>query len=115
MTKEVFNLTDLSNKKCTPCEVGAIPLQPVEIKNMLKDLEEGWTSEDDKSIQKTFKFDDFMGAMGFANRIADLAEEEGHHPTLTVSWGKLKVNLMTHKIKGLHENDFILAAKIDKL
>lgn len=115
MTKEVFNLTDLSNKKCTPCEVGAIPLQPMEIKNMLKDLEEGWTSEDDKSIQKTFKFDDFMGAMGFANRIADLAEEEGHHPTLTVSWGKLKVKLMTHKIKGLHENDFILAAKVDKL
>ncbi|HZH92538.1 MAG TPA: 4a-hydroxytetrahydrobiopterin dehydratase, partial [Tissierellaceae bacterium] len=75
-------MTDLSNKKCTPCEVGAIPLQPMEIKNMLKDLEEGWTSEDDKSIQKTFKFDDFMGAMDFANRIADLAEEEGHHPTL---------------------------------
>ena len=108
-------MTDLSNKKCTPCEVGAIPLQPVEIKNMLKDLEDGWTSEDHKSIQKTFKFDDFMGAMDFANRIADLAEEEGHHPTLTVSWGKLKVKLMTHKIKGLHENDFILAAKVDKL
>jgi len=108
-------LSDLSNKKCTPCEVGAIPLQPEEIKNMLKDLDEGWSSDDDKSIHKTFKFDDFMGAMNFANSIAKLAEEEGHHPTLTVSWGKLKASLMTHKIKGLHENDFILAAKIDKL
>ncbi|WP_409229287.1 4a-hydroxytetrahydrobiopterin dehydratase [Gudongella sp. SC589] len=108
-------MSDLSNKKCTPCEVGAIPLQPEEIKNMLKDLDEGWSSDDDKSIHKTFKFDDFMGAMNFANSIAKLAEEEGHHPTLTVSWGKLKASLMTHKIKGLHENDFILAAKIDKL
>ena len=115
MIKEVFSLSDLSNKKCTPCEVGAIPLQPEEIKNMLKDLDEGWSSDDDKSIHKTFKFDDFMGAINFANSIAKLAEEEGHHPTLTVSWGKLKASLMTHKIKGLHENDFILAAKIDKL
>ncbi len=115
MTKEVFILSELSNKKCVPCEVGAIPLQPDEVKDMLKELEEGWSSEDDKAIQKTFKFDDFMGAMDFANKIAELAEEEGHHPILTVSWGKLKAKLMTHKIKGLHENDFILAAKIDKL
>lgn len=115
MTKEVFILSELSNKKCVPCEVGAIPLQPDEVKDMLKELDEGWSSEDDKSIQKTFKFDDFMGAMNFANKIADLAEEEGHHPSLKVSWGKLKVNLQTIKIKGLHDNDFILASKIDKL
>ncbi|MGM0395726.1 MAG: 4a-hydroxytetrahydrobiopterin dehydratase [Bacillota bacterium] len=108
-------MSDLSNKKCTPCEIGAIPLQPNEIQNMLKELDEGWSSEDNASIQKTFKFKDFMGAMDFANKIAELAEEEGHHPTLTVSWGKLQVKLLTHKIKGLHENDFILASKIDKL
>lgn len=108
-------MSELSKKKCVPCEVGAIPLQPNEIQEMLKQLEEGWDSKDNKSIQKTFKFKNFLEAMEFANKITEVAENEGHHPTLTISWGKLRVKLFTHKIDGLHENDFILAAKIDKL
>ena len=108
-------MSELSSKKCTPCEVGAIPLQPSEIENMLKELDQDWGSPDDRSIERTFSLGNFMEAMELANRIATLAEEEGHHPTLTISWGKLKVKLLTHKIKGLHENDFILASKIDKL
>ncbi len=107
-------MANLEDKKCVPCEVGGIPLVKSEIEDYLKDLK-GWNNIDDKKIQKEYKFKNFVHAMEFANKITEIAEEEGHHPTLTISWGRVVVNLYTNKINGLHENDFIMAAKIDKI
>ncbi len=105
----------LAEKKCVPCEVGAIPLTIPEAEQFLGQIK-GWTlSEDGKKISKSFKFKNFVGAMEFANKITPVAETEGHHPDLFVGWGKVKVEIFTHSIKGLSENDFILAAKIDEL
>jgi len=76
----------------------------------------GWKlSGDGKHISKDFKFENFLEAMGFANKITAIAEEEGHHPDLSIGWGRVGVELTTHAIKGLSENDFILAAKIEKI
>ena len=76
---------------------------------------EGWELIEDKKIVKTFKFANFRKAMEFTNRVGELAEAENHHPDIHLSWGKVKVELSTHAVKGLSENDFILAAKIDEL
>jgi 4a-hydroxytetrahydrobiopterin dehydratase len=107
-------MTNLEDKKCIPCQVGGIPLIHSEIEDYLKDVD-GWKNIEDKSIEKEFKFKNFVKAMEFANAITEIAEEESHHPTLTISWGRVIVTLFTHKIKGLHDNDFIIAAKIDKI
>ncbi|HEV8601539.1 MAG TPA: 4a-hydroxytetrahydrobiopterin dehydratase [Patescibacteria group bacterium] len=104
----------LTDKKCIPCEAGTPPLKHDEIQKDLKQLS-GWKVIEDKKLIKNFKFPDFIHTMGFASAIALLAQEEGHHPDLQVSYGKLTVELSTHAIKGLSENDFILAAKIDQI
>ncbi len=108
-------MTDLLSKKCIPCSIGADPLNKEEIHEYLKNLKEGWQVVEDKYIEKTYKFKDFKEALNFTNQIGELAENEGHHPDISLSWGKVVLKLWTHKIKGLHENDFILAAKIDEL
>lgn len=108
-------MSDLTSKKCVPCSIGAIPLNADEIRNFLKDLNESWEVKDNKQIERVFKFKDFKEALEFTNKVGGLAEAEGHHPDIYLSWGKVIVTLWTHKIKGLHENDFILAAKIDAL
>ena len=107
-------MAKLDEKKCIPCEVGGIPLINSEINDYIKDLQ-GWKNIDDKRIEKEFKFKNFVLGMEFANKITEVAEDQGHHPSLTISWGKVLVTLFTHKINGLHENDFIMAAKIDKI
>jgi 4a-hydroxytetrahydrobiopterin dehydratase len=108
-------MDDLLSKKCIPCEGGTPPLAPEEVTGYLKKVS-GWeVSLNSQEIFKEFVFKDFMGAMNFANDIAKVAEAEGHHPDLTISWGKVIVSLTTHSIGGLSENDFILAAKIDTL
>lgn len=105
----------LATKKCIPCEVGTKPLEREAAQNLLKELK-GWTlSGDNRWISKEFKFKDFAEAFSFAAKIAKIADEEGHHPDLQISWGKTVVELTTHAIKGLSENDFILAAKVDAL
>ena len=105
----------LSQKRCIPCEAGAPPLTRSEAEELLKQTE-GWSlSEDTKHISKRFKFKNFVEAVAFVNKITPIAEAEGHHPDLHISWGKVLVELRTHAIKGLSENDFILAAKIDRL
>ncbi len=106
---------DLSQKRCVPCEVGAVPLTYSEAEEFLAQVQRWTLSEDGKKISKSFKFKDFVTAMEFANKITPVAEHEGHHPDLFVGWGKVRVELSTHSIKGLSENDFILAAKIDVL
>lgn len=106
-------MSDLSQKHCVPCEGGAKPLSLVRAKELLKQVS-GWApGEDGKWIVKQFKFSNFAEAMDFANKITPIAEREGHHPDVHVSYGKVVVELSTHAIKGLSENDFILASKID--
>ncbi|HEY9584847.1 MAG TPA: 4a-hydroxytetrahydrobiopterin dehydratase [Candidatus Paceibacterota bacterium] len=108
-------MPDLTSKKCVVCEVGGKPLSEKEAGILLKELS-GWKiSGDFKNINKFWKFKDFKSAFAFAGKVADLAEEEGHHPEITVGWGKVKIELTTHAVSGLSENDFILAAKIDRL
>lgn len=104
---------DLLKKKCVPCEGGALPLDKAEAEKYM-DMVEGWElAEDGKNISKTHKFKDFIGAINFVNKISEIAESEGHHPDINIRYNKVKLILSTHAIKGLSENDFILAAKID--
>ena len=106
-------MTDLLKKKCVPCEGGAMPLNQEEAFRLMEQLE-GWNiTEDFKMIFKEYKFKDFIGAVNFVERVADVAEMEGHHPDIHIFYNKVVLELTTHAIKGLSENDFILAAKID--
>jgi 4a-hydroxytetrahydrobiopterin dehydratase len=98
-----------------PCEKGAEPLKGEEIEKQAKELDSDWRVVDEHHLEREFKFDDFRQALDFVNEVGELAEEQGHHPDIYLSYGKVKIQLWTHKINGLHENDFILAAKIDAL
>lgn len=109
-------MADLAKKKCIPCEEGGPPLLPEKSQELLKELDSEWMLIDGgRILARTFRFDDFMGPMRLANKVAEIAEAEGHHPDLTIGWGSLGVELMTHSVGGLTENDFIVAAKIDQL
>ncbi len=106
---------DLIQKKCQACEGGTKPLRPDLIEDLKKQINPGWQVVDGKKIQREFKFKNFREAMVFINKIADLAESEGHHPDINLhGWNKVTLSLSTHAIGGLSENDFILAAKIDR-
>jgi 4a-hydroxytetrahydrobiopterin dehydratase len=106
---------DLISKKCVPCEGGVPSFTKEEAEKYLPEVS-GWTlSEDAKKIFREFKFKDFKEAMRFVNAVADLAESEGHHPDIYIFWNRVKLELSTHAIAGLSENDFILAAKINTL
>ena len=105
----------LNNKKCVPCEGGIPPLGEEEINELRGQIHTDWEVVDNLKIKREFSFVNFVHTMEFVNKIAGLAEEEGHHPDMHVSYGKLTVELWTHAINGLSENDFILAAKIDEL
>ncbi len=104
----------LAERKCVPCEGGTPTLTAEQVAPLLSQLD-GWKVQDGTSLTKTFAFPDFVKAVDFVNAITPVAEGEGHHPDLTVTWGKVGVSLTTHAIGGLSENDFILAAKIDAL
>ncbi len=108
-------ITDLTQKKCVPCEGGMAPLTKMEAEAMLTHTPGWMLSDDTKTISRTYRFKNFAESLAFANKIGALAEQEGPHPDLRVSWGKLTVELSTHAIGGLSENDFILAAKIETL
>ncbi len=107
-------ITDLSQKVCVPCRGGVPPLTGRELTDMLGQVS-GWTVVGEHHIRKEFKFPNFMAALEFVNRVGALAEEQGHHPDVYLAWGKVEIKLWTHKIDGLTESDFIMAAKIDKL
>ena len=108
-------MSELAKKKCVPCEGNVLPFIKDEAEKLLKELD-GWSLIDDAHLlAKSFKFKNFVETMKFVNEVARIAEEEGHHPDLTVSYGSVTVELMTHAIGGLSENDFILGAKIDKI
>ena len=106
---------DLAQKKCVACEGGTAPLNRTEAEVLIKQVN-GWTlSGDARWVSKEFTFKDFAEGLKFVDAVGAIAEEEGHHPDIQLSWGKVVIELTTHAIKGLSENDFILAAKIDKL
>lgn len=107
---------DLASKKCVPCEGSEKPFSRAQAEDYLKQISD-WelVDEDSLKIRKRFKFGKYMQGMEFINKVAKIAEEEGHHPNMLIGWRQVTINLSTHAIGGLSENDFILAAKIDKL
>jgi len=109
-------MTVLADKKCIPCEGNVPPLALPAAQSLMKELDAQWQLVDEgRLLARGFKFKDFTETMQFVNKIAEIAETEGHHPDLTVSYNTLTVELMTHAIGGLSENDFIVASKIDAL
>ena len=108
-------MSELANKECVPCKGGVPPLEGAEIDAYLKKLGGGWEAVEGHHLSKTFTFPNFAEALAFVNRVGELAEEVGHHPDIYFTWGKARVEIFTHKIDGLAEADFILAAKVDTL
>ena len=100
-------------KKCIPCQNGIPPLTSNQINIFMKSIDSNWKVYNDKEIKKEYLFDAYHEAISFTNKIANLAEEEDHHPFIHINYKKVVIILYTHKINGLHENDFILAAKCD--
>jgi len=105
----------LIGQKCVPCEGGTPPLNIRQIRGYIKQLSDGWEVIDGKKLKKRIKFKNFRESMAFVNQVADIAEEEGHHPDITINYNRVTIELTTHAIGGLSKNDFILAAKIDEL
>jgi len=103
---------DLAERECVPCRGGVPSLAGDRIRELHEELGGSWKVMDDHHLSKEFEFKDFVDALSFANRVGEIAEREGHHPDLHLSWGKVRVEIWTHKIDGLTESDFILAAKI---
>jgi 4a-hydroxytetrahydrobiopterin dehydratase len=105
----------LAEKSCTPCRGGVPPLTPQEAASYREEAPEWDLADDAQKIERTFRFRNFAAAFAFVARAAELAEAEGHHPDISFGWGYATVSLRTKKIKGLHENDFIMAAKLDRI
>ncbi len=104
----------LAQKHCVPCRGGVPPLAGEELARLQEQLN-GWQVVDGHHLLRNFPFPDFRTALDFVNRVGETAEQEGHHPDIYLAWGKVEVKIWTHKIDGLTESDFILAAKIDEL
>lgn len=105
----------LAKKVCVPCRGGVPPLPAEQAQGLLAQLADGWRLVDGHHVERTFAFSNFVKALDFTNRVGALAEENDHHPDIHLSWGKVRVEIWTHKIDGLTESDFVLAAKIDQL
>jgi len=105
----------VEEKNCVPCQVGAAVMGVDEAKKMLEPLHHWVLVEDGTRIRREFKFRNFRKALEWVNQVGELAEEQGHHPDIQLGWGYVIIDVMTHKINGLHENDFILAAKINAI
>ena len=105
---------ELASKTCVPCRGGMPPLRGQELAALQKQVD-GWNVVQEHHITKMFSFPDFRQALVFVNKVGELAEEQGHHPEIYLTWGKVEIKTWTHKIDGLTESDFILAAKIDQL
>jgi 4a-hydroxytetrahydrobiopterin dehydratase len=116
--KELIKVEDmveqLADKKCVPCRGGVPPLKGKELEALHRNVPQ-WKVVDEHHITRAFTFPDFKQALEFVNRVGGLAEEQGHHPDILLTWGKAEITMWTHKIDGLTESDFIMAAKIDRL
>ena len=108
-------MSELAKKTCIPCSGGIPPLNADQIAELKPQLNQGWDVVENHHLERRFTFDDFQGALDFTNRTGELAEQEGHHPEICLTWGRADIRIWTHKIDGLTESDFILAAKIDAL
>ena len=107
-------MNDLASKDCVPCRGGVPPLPREEVDKLMGQVQ-GWEVVNDHHLRKEFKFEDFKETLGFVNRVGEVAEAQWHHPDINFGWGRAEVTIWTHKINGLTESDFILAAKIDRL
>ena len=107
-------MTQLAEKTCVPCKGSTPPLKGAELQQFSHQLP-NWKVVDQHHITRTFTFPDFQKALDFVNRVGAIAEEQGHHPDILLTWGKVEITIWTHKVQGLTESDFILAAKIDRL
>lgn len=106
-------MNELVKKKCTPCVVGTTTLKGDALKPLYMQLGEGWVIIEEHHLEKAYSFKNFKEALAFTNVIGLISEEEGHHPNIFLSWGKVTLQIWTHKVDGLTESDFILAAKIE--
>ena len=107
-------MSELASRTCVPCRGGVPALKGKDLEAMKRKLP-GWDVVNEHHLHKAFAFPDFVKALAFVNRVGDLAEQQGHHPDILLAWGRAEITIWTHKIDGLTESDFILAAKIDKL
>ena len=107
-------MSELSSRQCVPCRGGVPALKGDAIKTLLDQLH-GWQVVNEHHLLKSYRFADFRESMSFVNRVGELAEEQGHHPDICFGWGQAEISIWTHKIDGLTESDFILAAKIDEI
>jgi 4a-hydroxytetrahydrobiopterin dehydratase len=115
MRETITGKTSLADRKCKPCQEGTLPVKGEDLKRLHDQLSKGWNVIGEHHMEREFKFKDWPKAQDFTNQVGDLAQQEDHHPDILLQYGKVKVTLWTHKINGLSENDFILAAKIDRL
>jgi 4a-hydroxytetrahydrobiopterin dehydratase len=107
--------SELSVMECVPCKGGVAPLEGEEIKKLHRKIDSSWNVITEHHLEKSFSFKDFRQALDFTNKVGELAEAQGHHPDIYLSWGKVTVTIWTHKIDGLTESDFIFAAKVDDI
>ncbi|MBI3950225.1 MAG: 4a-hydroxytetrahydrobiopterin dehydratase [Acidobacteria bacterium] len=107
-------MSELAQKECVPCKGGVPPLTGEDLTKLLDQLDNDWKVVDEHHLEKEYKFKNFRQALDFTNRVGELAEAQGHHPDIYLTWGKVKLTIWTHKIDGLTESDFILAAKADQ-
>jgi 4a-hydroxytetrahydrobiopterin dehydratase len=106
--------SELAAKQCVPCRGGVPPLKGAELQALLSKLGGGWRVVNEHHLEKDYAFKNFREALAFTNTVGDIAEREAHHPDVYLAWGKVKVTIWTHKIDGLTESDFVLAAKADQ-
>ena len=106
-------MAELATKECIPCKEGALPLRQPELTELQDKLGEGWQVVAEHHLEKEYRFTDFRTALAFTNRVGELAESQGHHPDIHLSWGRVRLVIWTHKVDGLTESDFIFAAKTD--
>ena len=107
-------MSELAERQCVPCRGGVPPMKGEQINEMSSQLPD-WQVVNEHHLQRNYRFKDFRKTLDFVNRVGELAEEQGHHPDICFGWGKADITIWTHKIDGLTESDFVLAAKIDKL
>ena len=108
-------MSALAEKQCVPCKGEVPPLKGQDLARLAGELAGGWQIVGERQLEKEYRFKDFREALGFTNKVGELAEAQGHHPDIYLAWGKVKLTIWTHKINGLTESDFVLAAKADKL
>ena len=105
--------SELASKQCVPCKKGTPPLTGKELERLTGQLGNGWQVVEGHHLEKEYKFPNFVDALAFTNRVGEIAEAQGHHPDIFLTWGKVRLTIWTHSINGLSESDFILGAKAD--